>query len=91
MVKTFGSHYWNENCNHNSSQSYLHNVIDSADKHTNCEANVAFLSLILMLGTLWLGVTLYDFTRTPFLNKVKIKYNEKLGHKSKNKNLISPI
>ena len=91
MVKTFGSHYWNENCNHNSSQPYLHNVIDSADKHTNCEANVAFLSLILMLGTLWLGVTLYDFTRTPFLNKVKIKYNQKLGHKSKNKNLISPI
>ena len=39
---------------------------------SNCKASVAFLSLILMLGTLWLGVTLYEFTRTPFLSKVKL-------------------
>ena len=36
-----------------------------------CNPDVCFLSLILMLGTLWLGVTLFDFTKTPFLNKGK--------------------
>jgi len=68
MVKTFGHHYWNDACPHSAS------TLESAANSTyaepmNCEPNVAFLSLILMLGTLWLGVTLYEFTRTPFLNK----------------------
>ena len=69
MVKTFVHHYWSDACPHSAS------TLESAANSTyaepmNCEPNVAFLSLILMLGTLWLGVTLYEFTRTPFLNKV---------------------
>ena len=35
---------------------------------------VSFMSLILMLGTLWLGVTLFNFTKTPFLNKHKREF-----------------
>lgn len=54
MVKTFEHHFWNEQCR---------------ELNSNCKADVAFLSLILMLGTVWLGVTLYEFTRTPFLSK----------------------
>ena len=37
----------------------------------HCLKEVSFMSLILMLGTLWLGVTLFNFTKTPFLNKVR--------------------
>ncbi len=36
-----------------------------------CWPDVCFLSLILMLGTVWLGVTLFEFTKRPFLNKGK--------------------
>ena len=70
MVKTFGKHYWSDACHHNSSQPLIETA--SYDKDMSCEPNVAFLSLILMVGTLWLGVTLFDFTRTPFLKKVRI-------------------
>merc|ERR1712223_2008745 len=62
MVKTFVHHYWSDACPH--SASTLESVANSTYSETmNCEPNVAFLSLILMLGTLWLGVTLYEFTR----------------------------
>ena len=69
MVKTFGHHYWSESCPH-SSMKLPHENNTAYEDTMSCEPNVAFLSLILMLGTLWLGVTLYEFTRTPFLNKV---------------------
>jgi len=35
------------------------------------QPEVSFLSLILMMGTLWLGVTLFDFKKTPFLSRRK--------------------
>ena len=70
MVKTFGKHYWSDACHHNSSKPLIETA--SYDKDMSCEPNVAFLSLILMVGTLWLGVTLFDFTRTPFLKKVRM-------------------
>jgi len=40
----------------------------------HCLKEVSFMSLILMLGTLWLGVTLFNFTKTPFLNKGKREF-----------------
>jgi sodium borate transporter 11 len=51
-----------------STQSY------SEDDHPVCRSEVCFLSLILMLGTVWLGVRLFDFTKTPFLNKGKREF-----------------
>ena len=75
MVHTFVNHYWSESCNPNSAISVrLQESDEYGDEDVSCESNVAFLSLILMLGTLWLGVTLYDFTKTPFLNKSKREY-----------------
>ena len=44
-----------------------------ADEDT-CMKEICFMSLILMLGTLWLGVTLFNFTKTPFLNKYKREF-----------------
>lgn len=38
---------------------------------SDCQPEVSFLSLILMMGTLWLGVTLFDFKKTPFLSRRK--------------------
>ena len=85
MVKTCGKHYWADTCYSSSSSSYakeasspLASALDAANQTMvkayeaeECNPDVCFLSLILMLGTLWLGVTLFDFTKTPFLNKGK--------------------
>ena len=40
-------------------------------ENQDCHPEVSFLSLILMMGTLWLGVTLFDFKKTPFLSARK--------------------
>ena len=36
-----------------------------------CQKEVPLLYLILMLGTVWLGLTLFDFVKTPFLSPRK--------------------
>ncbi|KAK3091729.1 hypothetical protein FSP39_022216 [Pinctada imbricata] len=36
-----------------------------------CLRESSILFLLLMLGTVWLGITLYNFTKTPFLNAGK--------------------
>ncbi len=46
-------------------------LVSTEISQTSCHPDICFLSLILMLGTVWLGVTLFDFTKTPFLNKGK--------------------
>eukprot|EP00095_Tigriopus_kingsejongensis_P000918 maker-scaffold186_size273091-snap-gene-1.39 protein:Tk00918 transcript:maker-scaffold186_size273091-snap-gene-1.39-mRNA-1 annotation:"hypothetical protein DAPPUDRAFT_40435" len=83
MVKTFNQHYWSENCASDQHAAGVEaltsplavassNITGHAVEHSmECHPDVCFLSLILMLGTLWLGVTLFDFTKTPFLNKRK--------------------
>ena len=57
----------------NGTAQYVNDSLAAAAKSHDgdCSPEVAFLSLILMLGTVWLGVTLFDFTKTPFLNKGK--------------------
>ena len=44
---------------------------DYYDEDVKCDAGKSFLSVILMLGTLWLGVTLFNFKKTPFLSRPK--------------------
>ena len=34
----------------------------------DCDRAVSLLYLILMLGTVWFGLTLFDFVKTPFLS-----------------------
>jgi len=36
----------------------------TVDAVRDCERDVSLLYLVLLLGTLWLGVTLYNFTKT---------------------------
>ncbi len=74
MVKTFNKHYWGDHCTetdlaspapvNGTTYEYLKDVQE-------CQPEVCFLSLILMLGTLWLGVTLFDFKKTPYLGRRK--------------------
>jgi len=42
-----------------------------AEVVVTCEKDVPLLYLILMLGTAWLGLTLFDFVKTPFLSARK--------------------
>ena len=43
----------------------------AAEVAVTCEKDVPLLYLILMLGTAWLGLTLFDFVKTPFLSARK--------------------
>merc|ERR1719348_2043772 len=36
-----------------------------------CQREVSLLYLVLMLGTVWLGLFLFDFIKTPFLSSAK--------------------
>ena len=47
------------------------NVSKKAYDDPPCNADESFLALVLMLGTLWLGVTLFNFKKTPFLSRRK--------------------
>ena len=52
----------------------VHNVTKRAaevPEDLPCQREVSLLYLILMLGTVWLGLTLFDFTKTPFLSAGK--------------------
>ena len=44
---------------------------DYEDVDVACQKEVPLLYLILMLGTVWLGLTLFDFVKTPFLSARK--------------------
>uniref|UniRef100_A0A4W3GXT8 Solute carrier family 4 member 11 n=1 Tax=Callorhinchus milii TaxID=7868 RepID=A0A4W3GXT8_CALMI len=47
----------------------LHTLPSTLDPQTvRCGRETAVLSLMLMLGTLWLGYTLYQFRKSPFLH-----------------------
>ena len=78
MVKTFNQHYWHENCdlplNHTETKELTHSLEKRASEgigSQDCNSDESFLALLLMLGTLWLGLTLFNFKKTPFLSKRK--------------------
>jgi len=84
LAHTFRDNYWSENCNRtefdtdittpapedNLTISYLKSD-DKVAAIKPCNPDESFLALVLMLGTLWLGVTLFNFKKTPFLSKRK--------------------
>uniref|UniRef100_A0A8D2Q9C0 Solute carrier family 4 member 11 n=1 Tax=Varanus komodoensis TaxID=61221 RepID=A0A8D2Q9C0_VARKO len=49
-------------------RSALANQTESPAAGTHCDRETAVLSLMLMLGTLWLGHTLYQFKKSPYLH-----------------------
>lgn len=77
MVATFKHHYWSDECHESSDFIKADNVTgfdylkSDKDDVIDCNPSESFLSLILMLGTLWLGVTLFNFKQTPFLSRRK--------------------
>ncbi|ESN99082.1 hypothetical protein HELRODRAFT_107158 [Helobdella robusta] len=58
-----------------SSSTALLNNIEAGGKllayASECSRENSLLYLLLMLGTAWLGLSLYNFTKTPFLNASK--------------------
>ncbi|XP_052090408.1 solute carrier family 4 member 11-like isoform X1 [Mytilus californianus] len=49
----------------------LSDTTTAANMIQECLKENSILFLLLMLGTVWLGITLYNFTKTPFLNAGK--------------------
>ncbi|OWF45125.1 sodium bicarbonate transporter-like protein 11 isoform X2 [Mizuhopecten yessoensis] len=83
-AKNFGDHYNIPNCNSagasasglaavsNATGNMSANISDTIVGATrDCEHDISLLYLLLLLGTLWLGVMLYNFTKTPYLNAGK--------------------
>ncbi|XP_061163740.1 solute carrier family 4 member 11-like isoform X2 [Saccostrea echinata] len=84
-VSNFGAHYNIPACSlvtssESSTVNYsvasnvtnmITSVVNSTASRDVCERDVSLLYLLLLLGTLWLGVTLYNFTMTPYLNAGK--------------------
>ncbi|VDI33414.1 solute carrier family 4 (sodium borate transporter), member 11, partial [Mytilus galloprovincialis] len=70
-AQNFANHYNIPACNNSSSITTNTSVNVTTTIITVCERDVSLLYLILLLGTLWLGVTLYNFTKTPYLNAGK--------------------
>ncbi|XP_041356583.1 sodium bicarbonate transporter-like protein 11 isoform X2 [Gigantopelta aegis] len=63
-ISTMGSTLFN-----NVTGSTLFNNV--TEEVMECHRDVSLLYLLLLLGTLWLGVTLYNFTKTPYLTAGK--------------------
>lgn len=71
-VSNFGNHYNIPECSSNYNfTSAAAQTNQSIEALPGCERDVSLLYLLLLLGTLWLGVTLYNFTKTPYLNSGK--------------------
>ena len=87
LAASFAANYDNEVCDkednvvHESSEgeqgpllsALAHNITKRAADYEEltCQKEVPLLYLILMLGTVWLGLTLFDFVKTPFLSARK--------------------
>ena len=49
----------------------LNTTSSTYEQQTPCQREVSLLYLILMLGTVWLGVTVFNFIKTPYLSHQK--------------------
>ncbi|KAK3576412.1 hypothetical protein CHS0354_026747 [Potamilus streckersoni] len=78
-VNNFDDHYSIPACqemtlNTSSFKVYMNNSDSRGNvtvRDTICQRDVSLLYLLLLLGTLWLGVTIFNFTKTPYLNAGK--------------------
>ena len=65
FIVDFADHYNIPACdNSNISTNTSVNTTTTVVSTVVCERDVSLLYLLLLLGTLWLGVTLYNFTKT---------------------------
>ena len=65
-ISDFESHYSIPECddNYNRTAEQIIQNLTSSDSLRDCERDVSLLYLLLLLGTLWVGTTLYNFTKT---------------------------
>ncbi|XP_045159936.2 solute carrier family 4 member 11-like isoform X2 [Mercenaria mercenaria] len=83
-IKDFNKYYYTPDCfpptntdqslnNLTSNTSFMStNVSDTADDNQHpCMKENSILFLLLMLGTVWFGITMFNFTKTPFLTAGK--------------------
>ncbi|XP_074642567.1 solute carrier family 4 member 11-like isoform X2 [Tubulanus polymorphus] len=80
IAKNFGHYYADPVCYASSAAVNSSQAINVSALTSNnvssvvddvCKRENSLLFLILLCGTFWLGVTLYNFTKTPFLNANK--------------------
>ncbi|XP_043238012.1 sodium bicarbonate transporter-like protein 11 isoform X2 [Amphibalanus amphitrite] len=71
-ISNFKRNYWSKNCTVdlqalNVSEAVNGTLVAPLD----CHRENSLLFLLLMLGTLWVGVSLYNFNKTPYLEASK--------------------
>ncbi|KAJ8040324.1 Sodium bicarbonate transporter-like protein 11 [Holothuria leucospilota] len=67
LMHNFKMNYYEDACNNATQLPTASSVTSSVE----CLKENSLLYAILMFGTLWLGVTLYNFTKSPFLDVSK--------------------
>ncbi|XP_052274029.1 solute carrier family 4 member 11-like [Dreissena polymorpha] len=72
-VKDFNDNYFNPACLRSDTSANLSNVtfFGNQTAFVPCQRERSVLFLLLMLGTVWIGLTLFNFTKTPFLTAGK--------------------
>ncbi|ESO92620.1 hypothetical protein LOTGIDRAFT_216724 [Lottia gigantea] len=77
-IHEFNKNYNTEDCNKTEEAvitttiaSNITTTLPTPTNITHCLPENSILFLFLMLGTLWLGLTLFNFTKTPYLNAGK--------------------
>ncbi|KAH3842166.1 hypothetical protein DPMN_115661 [Dreissena polymorpha] len=71
-VLSFDTYYSSPQCSSDfNATAALFNTNLTSSIDVVCERDISLLYLLLLLGTLWLGVFLFNFTKTPYLNPGK--------------------
>ncbi|XP_023337238.1 sodium bicarbonate transporter-like protein 11, partial [Eurytemora carolleeae] len=70
-IKDFNKNYFTEECAKFDSLMVSNATLDSPADIPVCHRENSILFLLLMLGTLWLATTLYNFNQTPYLQANK--------------------
>ncbi|XP_052776560.1 solute carrier family 4 member 11-like isoform X2 [Mya arenaria] len=73
-IKDFNKNYYNPACASNAPATNLsltNASVPVTDPAHECLRENSVLFLLLMLGTVWVGLTLFNFTKTPFLTAGK--------------------
>ncbi|KAI1280696.1 Sodium bicarbonate transporter-like protein 11 [Halotydeus destructor] len=74
LIKTYQSHYSSSVCSNLSRKVSFNNesTLDILESHSEqCDRGSFLLFVILMLGTVWLAVRIYQFKDTPYLSASK--------------------
>ncbi|XP_022650740.1 sodium bicarbonate transporter-like protein 11 isoform X3 [Varroa destructor] len=86
IYKNFQENYYHKNCSRSFNVSELSQLVNNSSllpqllnesgllrhlQHTGCQRENSLLFLLLMLGTVWLAVSLYNFNKTPYLQASK--------------------